>query len=225
MKSKPAELAEWVKSRPRLRPDSRLAIRTAERRASCRSHTMRTRWSRSRAAMAPPRSRRIFSTASPRYVRDNINTIAALKLVVQRPRDLTRAAPQGASAGARPKRLLRGQSAPRLARCQERGHRRLDHRLRPAGRAGRSADALSTSGSGRPCSAFSRAAPGRDPQRQWLQAHRGAGRDAKSWSTARRSTRTRSQRTAGSRGSTRYSTASLRAVLAGINEEMWKKAS
>ncbi len=41
--------------------------------------------------MATARSRRTSSTASPPSSAGNINKIAALKLVVQRPRDLTRA--------------------------------------------------------------------------------------------------------------------------------------
>ena len=50
-----------------------------------------TRWSRSRAAMATASKPEDFLDSFTAFVRDNINTIAALKLVVQRPRDLTRA--------------------------------------------------------------------------------------------------------------------------------------
>ena len=74
------------------------------------------------------------------FVRDNINTIAALKLVVQRPRDLTRADLKELRLALDRKGYSEANLRRAWARREERRHRRLDHRLRASGRPRRSAD-------------------------------------------------------------------------------------
>ena len=76
------------------------------------------------------------------FVRGNINKIAALELVVQRPRDLTRAELKELRLALDAHGLFGANLRRAWSRRQERGNCRLDHRLRAAGRARRSADAL-----------------------------------------------------------------------------------
>ena len=76
------------------------------------------------------------------FVRDNINKIAALKLVVAASARSDPRRTEGACASRWTCGLFGGQSPPRLVGCEERGHCRLHHRLCASGRFRRSADAL-----------------------------------------------------------------------------------
>ena len=68
------------------------------------------------------------------FVRNNVNKIAALERRGAAPARADPRATARAASGARQARLFGCQPAPRLAGRQERGDRRLDHRLRPPGR-------------------------------------------------------------------------------------------
>ena len=156
------------------------------------------------------------------FVRDNVNTIAALKLVVQRPRDLTRADLKELRLALDLQGLFRGQPAPRLGGCEERGHCRLDHRLRPSGGARRSAGALCGAGEGG--DAARSGEPARGPSRRSAGCSGLASRSKrKSSSTARRSTASRSSPMAASRGSTRCLTESLRAFWPGSTKKCGRR--
>ena len=87
-----------------------------------------------------------FIDAFTAFVRDNPNRIAALQIVLTRPRDLTRESLRELRLALDAAELHRARAARRLARRDERGRRRLDHRLRPPGRARRSAGALCRAG-------------------------------------------------------------------------------
>ena len=138
----PAELADWVRSANPISGSSSTGTRTAAAAASCRSRNHPDQVIGVTRGYGDADKPEDFLDNFTAFVRTNINKIAALTVVVQRPRDLTRAAAARAAAGARPAAVQRDQSAPGLEAGEERGHRRLHHRLRPAGGARRAADAL-----------------------------------------------------------------------------------
>ena len=141
LEAKPAELSKWFSSRPAIGPILDWQSEGDTPRFMPISHHADevVAVTRGYGEATKPED---FLEGFAAYVRDNINTIAALKLVVQRPRDLTRADLRELRAGARSEGLFGSQSSSRLGRCQERGYSRLHHRLRPSGGLGRSADAL-----------------------------------------------------------------------------------
>ena len=137
-----ADVAAWLSSRTALGADPRLAVGQRQPRAICRSRIIADEVVAVTRGYGEADKPEDFLDSFSAFVRDNINTIAALKLVVQRPRDLTRADLKELRLALDQQGLFRGQSAPRLGGCEERGDRRLDHRLRPSGGPRRSADAL-----------------------------------------------------------------------------------
>ena len=143
------------------------------------------------------------------FVRDNINTIAALKLVVQRPRDLTRA-------DLKELRLaldLKGYSEANLRRAwADAKNEDIAASIIGFVRQAALGDPLMPYGD-RVKAAMQRVLASRTVDRpaEAVAAGASASRSRrKSWWTARRSTASRSRRTAASRASTRCLTASLK---------------
>ena len=94
----------------------------------CRSPIIRINWSVSLAVMAQARTPEDFLDSFTSFVRNNINKIAALTVVVQRPRELTRA--QLRELRLELDKLGFTDTALRTAwQNQERGYCRLGHRL------------------------------------------------------------------------------------------------
>ena len=192
-------------------------------RASCRSRTHADEIVAVTRGYGDGQKPEDFLDSFAAFVRDNINTIAALKLVVQRPRDLTRADLKELRLALDREGLFGGQSAPRLGGCQERGHRRLDHRLRPQA-------AL-----GDPLMPYDDRVRGRDAADHGEPpVDRAAEALAEADWRADRERDRRGPRGAGPRpfiangGFNRLNKVfggELENVLAGINEEMWKKTA
>jgi type I restriction enzyme R subunit len=90
LEAKPAELSKWLSSRPGIGPILDWRSDADTPRFMPISHHADSILSVTRG-YGDAQKPEDFLDSFAAYVRDNINTVAALKLVIQRPRDLTRA--------------------------------------------------------------------------------------------------------------------------------------